>query len=150
MADVIKQLDYEDIVSVMTTELNSLANNARAISGAMGADGTAAHLLGDFELVVTFGTNPTAETTIDLYLVRAADGTNYEDGDASLRPNPNAFVGSFPLRAVTTAQRMVLRDVPLPPGLWKAVIHNNGTGQSFASSGNTLKVRPHNRQVVTV
>ena len=150
MADVIKQLNYGSIVTVLSTELNSLTNNSRAISAAQGADGTAADLLGDFELVVTYGANPTAESTIDLYLVRSADGTNYEDGDGSIRPAPDAFVGSFPVRAVTTAQRIVLRDRPLPPGLWKALLHNNATGQTFASSGNTLKLRPHNRQVVTV
>lgn len=144
----IKQLNYETITSLMTTELNSLTNNSRAIGSAAGADGTAANLLGDFELVVTYGTNPTVDTTIDLYLVRSADGTNYEDGDASIRPAAECFVGSFQVRAVTTAQRMVVRDVPMPPGLYKPVIHNNGTGQTFAASGNTLKVRTHNRQVV--
>lgn len=142
----LKQKAYETIVSVMTTELNSLANNARAISGAQGADGTDANLLGDFELAVTFGTAPTLDTTVDLYLVRAADGTNYEDGDASIRPAANAFAGSFQVRNVTSAQRIVVRDVPLPPGLWKAVIHNNATGQAFPSSGSTLKMRPHNLQ----
>lgn len=143
----IKQLKYETITSVMTTELNSLANNARAISAAMGGDATDANLLGDWELAVTFGVAPTLDATIDLYLVRAADGTNYEDGDASIRPQANAFVGSFQARAVTTAQRLVIPDVPMPPGLYKAVIHNNATGQAFAASGNTLKVRTHNRQV---
>lgn len=147
-AATIQQKLYETINSVMTTELNSLANNARAISAAEGSDATtAADLFGDFELVVTFGVAPTLDTTVDLYLVRSADGTNYEDGDASVRPAAEAFVGSFQLRAVTTAQRMIIRDVPMPPGLWKAVILNNGTGQAFAASGNTLKVRTHNRQV---
>mgnify|MGYP006265221693 CR=1 FL=1 len=145
----IKQLNYETINSVMTTELNSLANNARAISSAEGADGTAADLFGDWELSVTFGTAPTAGTGCDLYLVRSADGTNYEDGDASNAPSANAYVGTFgPLRAVTTAQRLIIPDVPMPPGLYKAVLLNNGTGQSFPASGSTLKVRTHNRQVV--
>lgn len=146
MSDVYQQ-SYATIVSQMTTELNSLANNARAISSDLGGDATDAPLYGDFELVVTFGTNPTVDTTIDLYLVRAADGSNYEDGDASVRPSPDAFAGSFPVRAVTSAQRIVIRDVPMPPGFYKTVIHNNGTGQAFAASGNTLKVRPHNLQV---
>lgn len=143
----IKQLNYETITSVMTTELNSLANNTRAISSAKGADATAADLLGDWELVVTYGTNPTVDTLIDLYLIRSADGTNYQDGDASIRPTTNSYAGSFQVRAVTTAQRLIIPDVPMPPGLYKAVIYNNGTGQTFAASGNTLKVRTHNRQV---
>ena len=60
----LKQLKYETVVSLMTTELNSLANNASVLSAAAGGDTTDANLLGDFELVVTFGTNPTAGTTI--------------------------------------------------------------------------------------
>ena len=144
----IKQLKYETLVSVMTTELNSLANNARAISAAQGADATDAHLLSEWELVVTFGVAPTVDTLIDLYLVRAADGTNYEDGDATNRPAATAYAGSFQVAAKTTAQRLTIPDVPLPPGLYKAIIFNNGTGQAFAATGNTLKVRPHNRQVV--
>lgn len=144
----IKQLKYETIVSVMTTELNSLANNARAISAALGADATDAHLLGDWELVATLNPAPVVDTTLDLYLVRAADGTNYEDGDATVRPAAGAYAGSFQVRAVTTAQRMVIPDVPFPPGLYKAVLLNNGTGQALAATGNTLKVRPHNRQVI--
>ena len=144
----IKQLKYETIVSVMTTELNSLANNARAISSALGGDATDANLLGDWELVVTFAVAPTVDTLIDLYLVRSIDGTNYEDGSATVRPAATAYAGSFQVRAVTTAQPLAIPDVPLPPGLFKAIIYNNGTGQAFAATGNTLKVRPHNRQVV--
>lgn len=141
----LKQLKYETIVSVMTTELNNLANNTRAISSALGGDATDANLYGDFEIVATWGVAPTVDTFVDLYLVRSADGTNYEDGDSSLRPPAETYVGSFQVRAVTTAQRMIVRDVRLPPGLWKAVVWNN-VGQTMAASDNTLKVRPHNEQ----
>lgn len=143
----IKQLAYETITSVMTTELNSLATNTRAISAAMGADATAANLLGDWELVVTLAATPTVDTFLDLYLVRSADGTNYEDGDATNRPVADSYAGSFQTRATASAQRLVARDVPMPPGLYKAVLWNNA-GTTSAASGNTLKVRTHNRQVV--
>lgn len=146
---IIKQELYGTIVSCMTTELNSLANNAYAISGALGSDATtAAFLYGDFELAWTQAATPAADTLIDLFLVRSADGTNYEDGSASLVPGANTYVGSFQLRAVSTAQRKVIRDVRMPPGLYKCIIFNNGTGTAFAASGNTLKVRPHNLQTV--
>lgn len=148
MAATLKQLKYETIVSVMTTELNALANNSRCISAAMGADATDANLYGDFELAWTHGTAPTDNTTIDLFLVRSADGTNYEDASSSIAPGANTYVGSFQERAVTTGQRKVIPDVRLPPGLWKAVILNNGTGQALSASGHTLKVRPHNLQQV--
>lgn len=146
MADI-TQKAYDTIVTVMSTELNSLANAGRAVSSAQGGDTSHAALFGDWELVVTFGIAPTLDAAIDLYLVPAVDGTNYVDGSASVRPAPNLYVGSFYVRNVTSAQRMAIRDVPMPPGLYKAVIANN-SGQSFPASGSTLKVRTHSRRVV--
>ena len=145
-AATIKQLNYETITSAMTTELNSLGTNSRAISAALGADATAANLLGDWELTVDFVSAPTVDGLIDLYLVRSADGTNYEDGDATNRPVADAFGCSFQVLGTTAAQRLVCRDVVMPPGLYKAIIWNNSS-QAFPASGSTLKVRTHNRQV---
>lgn len=147
MADI-KQQQYQSIVSAMTTELNSLANGSRAISSALGGDTTDADLMDDWELFIDdFGGVPTVDAPIGLYLVRSADGTNYEDGDATLVPKADAFVGNFTTRAADADHRLVLRDIPRPPGLFKAVVHNQ-CGQAFGSSGNTLKARPHSYQSV--
>lgn len=144
---VVKQNAYETIVTVVSSGA-AVANNARsAASAAQGSDAGAADLVGDWELVCSFATAPTADTPIDLYAVRAVDGTNYEDGSDTVRPAPDAYVGSFWVRNVTSSQRMVIRDRPMPPGLYKCIIHNNGTGQQI-SAGWTLKVRPHNLQNV--
>ena len=149
MTDFI-QTPYGTLVTVTIT-LDALANNARAISAALGSDappsGNEAPLLADFELVVDYATNPTALTPIDCYIVRAVDGTNYVDGDASNAPAPQNYVGSFVVRATTSPMRLGLYDVPLPPGLFKVVIHNNGTGQAF-STGCSLKYRPHSVRAV--
>lgn len=138
---------YLTIATVLGTELNTLAINAyTAASAAQGADapGTPQPLFGDFELKVTFGSAPTVNTACDLFIVRAVDGTSYSDGSASVIPAPTTYVGSFSgIRAVTTAQILGLYDVPLPPGLWKAILLNNATGQAFPASGSTLKVRGH-------
>lgn len=145
----ISQAAYGTIVSAMTTELNSLANNAWAISSALGGDASAQYLYGDFELAWSQAATPTVDTSIDLYLIRSADGTNYEDGATSgpVLPGPNSYIGSFAVRGVSSAQRRIIRDVRLPPGLFKAFLLNNATGTAFASSGNTLKWRPHNLTV---
>jgi len=142
----LKQLKYETIASLETTGLNSLAANASFLGAAVGADNADANLYGDFELVVTYGTGPTVDTEVRLYLIRSADGTNYEDGTSSVRPPSSAAVGGFQVRAVTSAQRMVIRDVLIPPGLWKPLLTN--VNQAMAASGNTLKVRYHNLQNV--
>lgn len=139
----IKQQVYQTIVSAMTTDLNSIANNAYATSVALGADATAAELTADFELALASLT-PTGTPVIDLFLIRSADGTNYED---SATPPADAFAGSFEVTTGAAAKRAILRDRTLPPGLFKAVIRNR-TGVAFAATGNTLKYRPHSIQTV--
>lgn len=134
---------------LLSTELNSLASG----SGALQSTGTnpafdntnASNLFfaADLELVVTFGTGPTAGT-IDVYLLPlGSDGATYADGAGGASPvTSNAeYLCSFPVRAVTTAQRLVLSDVPIPGEQFTVIIVNNGTGQALAASGNTLKIR---------
>jgi len=129
--------------SLLTTGLNSLANNSLALSAAfdntVGGAGDG-YLLCDVELAVTYGVAPTANTGVSVWLVQTQDGTNYEDGDASITPAKLPDV-VFALRAVTTAQR-IIRRVLLPQGLMKALLKNDGTGQAMAASANTLKIRP--------
>ena len=127
--------------TALTTELNSLANNARAAKASALTLTSAGYLLGECELKVTFGTAPTANTGISCWFCREIDGTNYEDGfDASLTPARAPDV-VFPIRAVTTAQRIIVPCI-IPPGGFYPMILNDGTGQAFAASANTLKIRP--------
>lgn len=142
MADI-KQQVYQTIVSAMTTDLNSITNNSYATSAALGADATAANLMADFELALASLT-PTGTPVIDLWLVRSADGTNYED---SATPPADSYVGSFEVTTGAGAKRAILRDRVLPPGLFKCVVRNR-TGVTFAAASNTLKYRPHSLQTV--
>jgi hypothetical protein len=136
--------------TLLSTELNSLANNGTALGSAFnntvaggGGDG---YTLCDVELVVTYGVAPTASTGVSLWFLSTQDGTNYEDGDNSTTPGRVPDV-VFPLRAVTTAQR-INRRVALPWGNFKPLAKNDGTGQAMAASGNTIKIRPVTPQVV--
>ena len=138
------KLEAAAISTIATTELNSLANNAGAL-GAEYDNATNLYLFGLFELNVTFGSAPTAGNTVDLYLIPAPDGTNYDDavtGASGQAPSP-AYVGSFPLRAVTTAQKVPLglglALVNLPPTKFKTFLLNK-SGQAFPASGSTVKM----------
>jgi hypothetical protein len=127
------------IATLLSTELNSLANNGLALGAAYSAGG--GYLLAEIEAVVTFGVAPTANTGLSIWFLRAPDGTNVEDGgDGATTPArlPDAVI---PLRAVTTAQR-VNRRVLIPPGTWKPLLKNDGSGVAMAASGNTLKILP--------
>lgn len=122
----------------LSTELNSLANNTNVLGSAITPN--AGYRTCELELYVTYGVAPTANTAVLVWLIRETDGTNYEDGGVGVTPTraPDAV---FPLRAVTTAQRITV-VCDLPPGSFKACLRNDGTGQAMAASGNALRVRP--------
>lgn len=130
--------------TLLSTELNSLANNGTALGSAynntIGGGSGDGYTLCDVELVVTYGSAPTANTGVSLWFLQTQDGTNYSDGDNSTTPATAPDV-VFPLRAVTTAQRVVRRAL-LPWGNFKPLAKNDGVGQAMAASGNTVKVRP--------
>ena len=145
------KLEQAAITSLATTELNSLANNAGAL-GAEYDNATNDYIFGLFELNVTFGSAPTAGNTVDLYLIPAPDGTNYDDaitGAAGSAP-ATAYAGGFPLRAVTTAQKIPLGlgaqgYIPLPPTKFKVFVVNK-SGVAFPASGSTIKMIPFRYQ----
>ncbi len=123
--------------NVLTTELNSLANAALTNAGTEVTNNTNLDLWGQVKLSVTFGTNPTAGGYINVYMITACDGTNYEDGSSSANPGIHKLVASIPVRAVTSAQVLTSRPFSLEPAKTKFIIEN-ASGQAFPSSGSTL------------
>ena len=143
------KLEAGSIATLLSTEMNSLANNAAAL-GAEFDNSAGLWLFGLFELNVTFGTGPTAGSTVDLYIIPAPDGTNYDDAvtGASGSAPATSYAGGFPLRNVTSAQKVplgVVRRIELPPTKLKAFVINR-SGQSFPSSGSTVKLVPYGYQ----
>lgn len=133
------------IATLLSTELNSLANNSLAVGSAY--DNSAnLNIMAEVELVVTYGSAPTANTGCSIWFLRDIDGTNYEDGGSSLTPSrPPDLV--IPLETATTAQR-ITRRCAIPPGTFKPLLKNDGTGQAMAASANTLKILPLTFQAV--
>lgn len=141
---------YRGVVSVMTTELNSLGSSTgKAISSAIDnwvSSAPQLDLFADFELAVTFGSAPTAGTVVEVYVLPSIDGgTVYPDGSSSILPQSSLYVGGFAVRAVTSAQKMVLRGIALPPGWFKVLVQNT-TNQAFPSSGSTLRMNTYQLQ----
>jgi hypothetical protein len=132
--------------TVLTTELNSLANNSNAVKSSAVAPTSAGYTLVEVELYVTFGVAPTANTGVSVWFLREVDGSNFEDGSASITPTRTPDV-VFGVRATTNAQRLIKTCV-LPPGSFKPLVRNDGTGQAFSASGNVLKIRPYTIQSV--
>lgn len=104
-------------------------------------NGALLDLYDDLELVVSLAATPAANTLIEVYLIPSLDGTNYADAASGTAtpPAPNLYVGGFPVKAITTAQRLILRGVPIPPGLFKYALRN-GTAVAFTATA-TPQVR---------
>lgn len=141
------------ISTLLSTELNSLANNYGAISSSAWDNTSNGYIRGWLELAVTFGSNPTAGYTVDVGVSVAMDGTNYSDytSGASGYIPPTSLLGSYVLQAKTTIHRLVLGvngGMPLEfgPFLHKFVVLNK-SGVAFPASGSTLKFIPANYNI---
>lgn len=136
--------------TILSTELNSLANGANKITTtAISNDqSTELDMFADFELYIAAqGVARDAGAYVALYILPTVDGTNFAYGGDSLDPDPNHHRGNFVFDAATTARYDVIEGIRLPPGDFHVLVMNE-TGQAFASSGNMLKMRRYNTQSV--
>lgn len=129
--------------TVMSAELNSLADLAQAVASSAYDNSTGLYLFADVEWKnAALGYTPSAGALIELYLIREIlAGGSYEDGDNSIAPPAANLVGVFNIRSSTAAQIHILRAIPIPPDSYKWLVINK-TGGALASSGNTLRQKP--------
>jgi len=138
---------YDSVVTYLSTELNSLANNGNKLGSAIDFASANRKLYMDIEIYLasvdlSSQTNP----AIHVWLLARTDGTNFEDGSDSVTPAraPDKIV---PLREVNAAQRVFARSLLTTPDQGKLLIKNK-TGTSLASSGNTVKYRLYSQEIV--
>ena len=140
---------YDSIVSYLTTELNSLADDGNKLGAAINftAAGVDRKIYMDIEIYLA-SVDLSAQTNpaINIWLICRTDGTNYEDGGDSIDPAraPDAVVA---LRAVNGAQRVFARLLMTTPDYGKLLIENK-TGAALVSSGNTVKYYIYGEEIV--
>lgn len=96
------------------------------------------------DLIFSAAGAPAAGDLVWLFFLAAMDGTNYEDGGASVFPQrqPDA---TFVVRQVTGQQRINLSNVPISPYLVTPLLWNSTT-QGF--TGVSLDMKTHNEEIV--
>lgn len=147
MANAIKwESLYAARGDVLTTELNALANGSRTAAGSAVDNGANLDQYAAVQLDVDFVSAPSSGAYVDVFMVRALDGTNYEDGSASVDPGTHTLVAVIPVRADTAAQKLMSRQFVLPPCPVKFILGNR-TGQAFPATGSTLKLFTANDEV---
>ena len=154
MATTLKQV-VNSAITLLSTELNSLANNTmcsagsainNVASGTANADG---YVRGSVQLsLATYSGTPTANTGVSIWFLKSVDGgSTYEDGSSSVTParRPDLVI---PVRALASGPQVITKQCWIPAGYFKPIAKNDGTGITFASSGNTIKVETNTDQSV--
>ncbi|HEY4100081.1 MAG TPA: hypothetical protein VGM20_04295 [Gemmatimonadales bacterium] len=125
-------------ISVMGAGLNALASGSGLLSGVITKP---AALYFDAILSAAFAATVVADAPVDLYVVQQ-DGTTYEDSDTTNGYPRDGYLGSFRLRAVSTAQVLRLRNLLTPARDFKLMVINS-SGKAMGATGNTLFIDPH-------
>lgn len=132
--------------SILTTELNALADGSRSAGGTELDNSANLDTYGQLELNVTFATSPDAGGHVKLYMITAPDGTNYSDGSDTVDPGADTWVLDIPVRAVTSAQRKVTKMFPIPNAKIKFILENQA-GFAFPATGSTVELYTSNYEV---
>ena len=133
--------------TVLTTELNSLANNANSVVGPAYDNSANRDRYAVAVLNLAAITAPADGATVELFAMPALDGTNYMDGGGAADPSGFTYLGTFILRPVATAQVVLSQRFELLPCVMKFLLRNM-TGQTFLSTGTTVKIFTTNREIV--
>lgn len=87
------------------------------------------------EVVWQYGTTPTANKSVEVYLLRSLDGTNYEE------VAPQALIAGFspPADYNVTHRRVLLTALPLVAAKYKFAVKNVDTQQQITISLNAWR-----------
>jgi hypothetical protein len=125
--------------NVLSTELNSLGAGSRTARGTSVNNNTNLDTFAAVEINVTFGTAPAAGGFLGIRLLKALDGTNFEDGSASVDPGIHTLITTVPVRATTNAQLLMSRRFKIDPCVIGFILVNN-TSVAFPASGSTVEL----------
>jgi hypothetical protein len=137
------------LLTLQSTELNSLANGSVVLSSVGGVSGkfTNADTAGAIwaELFLTLGaigSALSAGANVAGWFISSADsGTTYEKSSAAPARAPD-FIIPLPATAISAADQFKAAGKVLLPSLQFKVLLQTNPGQALAASANTLKLAP--------
>lgn len=124
--------------TVLTTELNSLANGGFSAVGSAYDNTTNLDQWAACEINLA-SLNPTTGAYLQLFLVQSLGGTNYEDPPSSTNPGYHMSVAVVSLTTGSATKRAATPMFRIPPGKWKFVLLNK-SNVALAASGNTVNL----------
>jgi len=137
------------LTTLLSTELNSVGNNAYSTLGAAFNNVFATlnfqgYPLADIMLnLAAYTGTPVVGSYIGVWFIPAIDGANYDNAGTTISVGPDAII---PVDALASGPYQRTITCKLPFGLFKTLAYNNGTGITLAASANTIKIRPKSYQ----
>ena len=114
-------------------------------------NGTTLYAFADVDVVLASAVFTGADSSIELLLVPTVDGTNYGtytgNTTTEYASNDQYRVAVLSTTGTTAAQRIIVRDIPLPNGKFKWAFRSR-LNVTTAGSGNSASWRPHQLQSV--
>lgn len=144
MSNIDKWNTPRAVATVMSTELNSVTSASMTQSSASYDNTSNLDIYVDIEIVLA-ALSPSAGAYVALWLEEAIDGSDFPaQSAADLRLTTTQLLVTIPIgTTASTAQRVVARQVPIPPAKFFVNLDNQ-TGVTLAASGNTVKFLPYN------
>ncbi len=126
--------------SLLTTELNSLADDTLSAAGSAYSDANN-ELEANLKLTLGVQLARSAGAAVYVWLLPESGG-DYSDATEECLGVPDAV---FSLDAAVTARTIVRPLIQLPNSAFKPILKNS-TGQAFNASGNTLEIEYYSIQ----
>jgi hypothetical protein len=127
------------VTTVLSTGLNSLSNGTMSSASSTISNASNLDIYVDVEVLLA-SLSPTTGAYVALYILEAVDGTNFPaQSDADLRLTSTQLFCTIPIgTTAATAQRVVVRNIVIPPGSFQIKLDNQA-GVALNASGNTVK-----------
>ncbi len=153
MSTTRKWTQQSSAVTLLSTELNSLAAGSLALSSSsinnsQGQTNLDGYTRAFIEMNLAAPSAAFASgSTLDVWFLKQV-GSQTEDGSSSVTPARPPDL-SLPMQATANAQH-VIQDIRLPPGTLSILTRNNQSSgsQALASSGNTVTLQAYTDQGV--
>jgi hypothetical protein len=129
----------------LNTGLNALANGSMSAASSTYDNSTNLNIYCDIELVLA-SLSPTAGAYCAVYIWEAPDGTNFPaQSDADLRLTTTQLFCTIPIgTTASTAQRVTVRNLVLPPAKIQFKLDNQTGVALNASNNNFLNLLAYN------
>lgn len=148
-ATTINKIEQGTATDLLTTQLNSLADNTLSSAGSAVNNAFATSNFQGYPrcrmqlTLAAYSGTPSAGAAILFWFLKSIDGgTTYED--AALARAPDAI---FALESIASGPQVPCTvDVELPAGYWKPIAKTSGVGLTLAASGNKITCLPYSFQ----